>query len=456
MKTDNIMMELDRFNFLLDKFTTTRKTENGKIKKPLMDVPTYVSIVLSDPTTIVSDDFESDIYTSENHSKIKKAGEYTQWLLKNYIKPELSGDEEYINGKENPEGFKEQLNRARRIYMEDLFKVKEDLKEFTKYKNYFPTENRDINKYTPKSLYQYLSNFEVPEKFKEVQMKKEIRIARVGYNHPGAVIDFVGEYYTVVKITDTGKMGQDAASWYGGYYDHKAGESKWCTSPKESSNFNYYIKKGPLYVILPNDDGGNVGSRTGLPIERYQFHFQDSQFKDREDFDVNLHTFLSGKGVELKEYFKPEFIKNIKSISGKKIEVDYPSDSASKFIAIYGFDEFFNGLPNDIVNLLFNNKSKDELDLELPKTISRFQNLEVLMLMNCVKKIPNEISDLKNLQFLSLPNNSKLTELPSNILKLKKLKFITLKGSSVKPSSELLEVFNEMGTNTFFFTKKSN
>jgi Leucine-rich repeat (LRR) protein len=78
------------------------------------------------------------------------------------------------------------------------------------------------------------------------------------------------------------------------------------------------------------------------------------------------------------------------------------------------------------------------------------------MLMNCVKKIPNEISDLKNLQFLSLPNNSKLTELPSNILKLKKLKFITLKGSSVKPSSELLEVFNEMGTNTSFFTKKSN
>jgi hypothetical protein len=146
----------------------------------------------------------------------------------------------------------------------------------------------------------------------------------------------------------------------------------------------------------------------------------------------------------------------MKSITGKKIEVEYPSDSASKFISIYGFDEFFNGIPNDITNLLFNNKSTDNLDLTIPKTINRFQNLEVLMFMNCVTSIPNEIGDLKELKFISLPNNSKLKTIPDSILNLKNLKFITLKGSPVKLSGKLLSEFSEMGTNTSFFTRKDN
>lgn len=456
MTTDNFMTEQTRFEVLLNKFTKTRRTDSGKFVEPIMDVRTYVTIVLSDPTTIVGDDFIHGNLSEENLLKIKKVGEYTQWLIKQYIKPELGEFDEYANPKENPILFNEQLTRARRIFMEDLFKVQDELSSFTKYKQYLPKEDRDINKYTPNSLYEYMSTFEVPEKFKKNQIKSQIKKERSGYSHPGAVIDFVGEHYTVVKISDKGTLGQEAASWYGGYYDHKNGESSWCTSPPNSSNFSYYINKGPLYVILPNEDNGAVGQRTGLPVERYQFHFQDSQFKDRKDFDVNLHTFFSGNGVELKEYFKPEFIKNMKSITGKKIEVEYPSDSASKFISIYGFDDFFNSIPNDITNLLFNNKSNDNLDLKIPETINRFQNLEVLMFMNCVTTIPNEIGELKELKFISLPNNSKLKTIPDSILNLKNLKFITLKGSPVKLSSKLSSEFSEMGTNTSFFTRKDN
>lgn len=452
MITDNFMTEQSRFDVLLNKFTKPFKNEAGKIIEPIMNVNTYINIIIADPTTIVDDSFILDDYSPNNLSRIKKVGEYSQWLIKNYVKPELVPYQE--NLVDNL--LKIELMNIRRIFMEDLFKVTEDLIKFTKYKKYLPKEDRDINKYTPKSLYEYLSNFEVPEKFKTNEIKSKIRKERVGLTHPGATIDFVGEHYTVIKITDKGTLGQEAASWYGGYYDHEKGESKWCTSPVKSSNFKYYIEKGPLYVIFPNDDKGNLGQRTGLPVERYQFHFQDNQFKDRQDFDVNLHSFFTGNGSELKEYFKPEFIKNIKSINGQKIEVEYPSDSASKFISIYGFADFFNGIPNDITNLLFNNKSANNFSLEIPKSIVRFQNLEVLMFMNCIEELPKEIGELSNLQFISLPNNPNLKTIPNSILNLKKLKFITLKNTPVTLSKEILEKFTEMGKNTSFYTKKDN
>jgi hypothetical protein len=57
---------------------------------------------------------------------------------------------------------------------------------------------------------------------------------------------------------------------------------------------------------------------------------------------------------------------------GKKVTVNYPGDSSSKFIALYGFDEFFETLPETIQRLEFIAKSGSKLDLNIPTVIIYF------------------------------------------------------------------------------------
>ena len=73
--------------------------------------------------------------------------------------------------------------------------------------------------------------------------KKEKEIAKSTYEHPGGNVDFRGSDWTIVKITDSSKLGQDAACFYGGYHlSSEKGESNWCTStPGYSGNFYNYI-----------------------------------------------------------------------------------------------------------------------------------------------------------------------------------------------------------------------
>jgi hypothetical protein len=259
----------------------------------------------------------------------------------------------------------------------------------------------------------------------------------------------------VVKIEGTDEKAQEAASWYGGYYDYDQGESRWCTSPPNSSYFRNYAKDGPLYVILANNDNGSVGKRTGLPQERFQFHFPSNQFMDRADHRIDLIQYLNGNMSELKEYFKPEFAKGMTTGGGKKVEIEYPNSSAGKFIALYGFDEFFGSLPSDITNLLFNNKSNEKIALKVPSTLGRFTNLEALLLMNCVESLPNEINQLKNLSFLALPDNPAMKSIPDGVTELPNLMFVNLKGSKPTLSPAFLEKFGEEGAaGSGFFTKK--
>ena len=112
------------------------------------------------------------------------------------------------------------------------------------------------------------------ERIKTKDVKSQARQERKGnrFAHPGAEIMKEGTNYTLIKIEGTGLPQQEAAQWYGGFYDWENGESHWCTSPPKSNYFMTYASAGPLYVIMANDDKGLVGARTGLPQERYQIY----------------------------------------------------------------------------------------------------------------------------------------------------------------------------------------
>jgi hypothetical protein len=157
-----------------------------------------------------------------------------------------------------------------------------------------------------------------------------------------------------------------------------------------------------------------------------------------DDRNIDLVEFLNQQETGLKEYFKPEFMKGLASKGGTKVSVNYPGDSASKFIALYGFEEFFETLPENIERLEFTKKGGPDIALNIPNSIGKFKNLTALHLVGCVKNLPESICQLEKLQFLSLPDNPQLEMLPSCLANLKRLTVINLKNSnssSVIPDS---------------------
>jgi molecular chaperone GrpE (heat shock protein) len=454
MKLKNFLLELilenSRFEVLLDKYTKPTK-KDGKEKKPVMDLKTYFNIILADPTSKIPQNFNVDDLTVQNYSKVKP-GSYTNWLLRNFEKPEL---DDYIKNLDpNSKEYAEQISKLKSTFIEDLGKYRDELADFEKYKQYFPENERNIDNYTPQKLVDYMTNFEKPEKFKKQEEKQELKKTRKGLEHTGGKIDFVGKDWTVVKISDTGEAGKDAAMYYGGFRDKNHGESFWCTSdPNPSYNaFNSHINQGPLYVIFPNDDKGKVGQRTGLPEERYQFHFQTNQFMDRLDKAVGIVNFLNTKGKELKEYFKPEFVKNNKNIGsyGNEVELKYPSRGISDYIALYGLDDLLDSLPKTLTSFKFFNTSSDEIILDLTGKIGHFKNLEILVLENCIDKLPEEVMNLKNLGYLNLPKNKKLKHLPP-VENLPNLGFVNLRGSEVVKhlSESFRKTFSDVENDAF-------
>jgi hypothetical protein len=247
--------------------------------------------------------------------------------------------------------------------MEDLYKVTGDLQKFERFKNRLPQEFRDINKLNTETLYDQVKDFSL-EKTKAT--KDEKKEASKTYQHPGADIVFRGNDWTVARISDTGQIGKDAACFYGGSYQEPGkGETRWCTSSPGLTWFDRYIKDGPLYVVIPNSGkeftgGKEFGDVSGLPAYRYQFHFPSNQFMDPADRQIDLVDFLNTNEEGLKEYFKFEFMKGLikKQGDATKMRVEYPGDSVSKFIALYGFDEFFDTLPDDLVSFAFINKQE--------------------------------------------------------------------------------------------------
>lgn len=440
-----LIIENARFEVLYDKYVApSKKGQDGKPLKGVMDFDILKRIITADPTTRVPENFDIEGASINDMDKVK-VGKYTQWLLKNYSNPELTPEEKEFDFK-SPE-FRRAVMRSRDLFMEDLYKVTDDLKKFERAKPFLPQDQRDINKFTISSLFNTLDGFVIPEKAKKKEEAKAAKKSRDGFNHAGGEIVFEGNDWTMIRISDQGQLGKDAAIYYGGFHEYEQDESRWCTSSPGLSYFNTYIKDGPLYVIFPNDDKGEVGKKTGLPKERYQFHFPSNQYMDRTDRQINLVEMLNGKMSELKDFFKPEFAKGLTTRGGEKVEINYPESSAGKFIALYGFDELFESLPENIGYLWINNKSKEDIALDVPTSLGRFKNLKALMLQNIVRSLPNNMGELKNLNYLALPENKNLNSLPESLVNCDDLLFISLKDANpnIKIPEKLLEKLQNEG-----------
>jgi len=151
----NIILEDSRFTLLYDKLVDKggRKPEPGKIP-----FDTLKTIIFADPTTRAPQSLLQNIETlTPEQMEIVKVGKYTNWILKNFLKPSFNdemGDIEVGS----PE-YKQAVKRYRNLYLEDLYKVTDDLKKFERFKGQLEADKRDINKLTVDTLFDAVKDF---------------------------------------------------------------------------------------------------------------------------------------------------------------------------------------------------------------------------------------------------------------------------------------------------------
>jgi hypothetical protein len=175
---------------------------------------------------------------------------------------------------------------------------------------------------------------------------------------------------------------------------------------------------------------------------------------DVHDRSVDLVQLLNGPMKELKPYFKHEFAKGLSkdAKSGKELVVDYPRDSSSKYVALYGWDDLFKNIDPGTERIDFTNSSNEPLDLTFPKELANLKNLQTFYVEKGLSRVPDELKDLKNLEFLSLPNNPNLKELPEWIADLPNLIALSVKGGNpdLKIPERLQQRFVENGGEVWF------
>ena len=418
-----ILEQGTKYEIQLRTNTQPSKNKEGKKIKPKLTVDEYNTLVVADPTTRLNN---VDLQTADSKELEKvKAGKYVQWLIKSYLSP-------VTERQPGDNGYDREVKQVKETFMEDLYKVTEDLIKFEKFKNKVPQDIRDINKLSPSSLYNAVKDFDLTI---ATTTKAERKSAPV---HPGSKLLYDGPTWRVIEIKDKGDIGKEAACFYGGNQK----ETRWCTSAPGLSYFERYIKDGPLYVVYKSADT-DVSPETGLPKERYQFHFPSNQFMDKDDHSIDLVKYLNGPMSELKDFFKPEFAEGL-TVGGEKLVIDSFSNGAiGKFIGLYGLDDLIDNLPSTLKEFQIQNRDKNDVTINIPESIGRFKDLTMILFDNCVEHIPDSICTLPKLRFLALINNQKLTEIPECVSDLPNLFFLNLKGS---PNVRVPESVQAKGT----------
>jgi hypothetical protein len=227
------------------------------------------------------------------------------------------------------------------------------------------------------------------------------------------------------------------------------------TSPRlndtQYSNLTPNLKK--KYIALGLDLSSGMVQNSEPEVLKYYISKKIDSLKTtnvRNLSQADIALLRTPMLKQLREELRPTFMSQVTSSGGEKLEIEFPNSSEAKIIALYGFNSFFSSLPNNLKSFVFSNKSNDSLNLDIPSDISKFKNLEALLLMNCVRTLPDEMGQLKNLTFLSLPDNSNLIELPSSILELPALMFINLKNSNPKLPEGFEKHFQSEGGSPFY------
>lgn len=423
-----MITESSRIDFLVNKYIGAEEPNQKLTNEELF------SLIVADPESKLKSETDVDEFDGD-FSVFKKVGPYAQWIIKQYLSivPNVPEDDE--------ENFRDELKRLRNLFWEDLYKINDDLMKFHRFKGNLPQDKRDINKLSVSELADLMLPFSLEKK---VSNREKVE-AKKTFEFPGSKVIFRGKNWTVVKIEDKGTEGKKAADFFGGYgLKSGVGETNWCTAaPGSRTQFDYYIDKGPLFVILPKEDV-SYGEKTGLPANRYQFSFETNNFMDKDDRPVDVQQLLNGPMKELKPLFRKEFGKSLMVGSSNEFSVKgFKHGAVGMFISLYGFDEIFEALPDSVTEIYIQGERGEDLNLELPDSISKFKNLKALMVTNCLSKVSDNICSLTELKYVGFPDNPNLKQIPDCIGDLPKLRALSLVGQKMNLPTSVKNNFEQ-------------
>ena len=188
------------------------------------------------------------------------------------------------------------------------------------------------------------------------------------------------------------------------------------------------------YIALGNDLTAGMISRTGGSVLSYYISKKKDTLKTKSlsqlsSADIQL---LNSKPLSsLKEERKSELFSQISSGKiGEELVLEYPKSDMAKFIDLYGFDEIFKQIPSNLEKFDFDNTSSEPINITFPESFAELTELTAVSLTNCVDEIPQVISKLKNLSFLSIINCPNVDVVPDFLADLPELNAIVINNCS--------------------------
>tara|TARA_R110000851_G_scaffold21591_2_gene64722 strand:+ start:857 stop:2209 length:1353 start_codon:yes stop_codon:yes gene_type:complete len=435
-----IILEDSRLDVLTNKYTKAKKKKSGKVVKPKIDYEKLEQIIKTDPTT-----------KAEENGDIKKTGKYSQWLIAKFLSLESLCD---IDNEYGTPDWEACAKQKKELFFEDLYKATDYLLKFNKLKTMSTYKGeKDINRFKDiDDLFMAIKDYDL-NTIEASTTKEERREMEI---HPGGELVFDGNRWRVVKITDN-SLGKEAACYYGG----NQRETNWCTSAPGLSYFKGYITRGPLYVVMDKTDkevsqpkfgSGGEHKQTGLPKNRYQFHFEDNMFMNIDDRNIDIVDMMNGDMSELKDFFQPMFMTSMGTTNNNKPEhvtIKYGSDKLSKYITMYGAETLFEALPDNLERFQFEAESKDNFVLNLPESFYDKTSLKVLFVEGALTNISPSIGKLKNLEVLAISDNPNLKEIPGTICGLDKLMVLSVMNTPVEVPQCILDMEEDKSKNFY-------
>lgn len=187
------------------------------------------------------------------------------------------------------------------------------------------------------------------------------------------------------------------------------------------------------YISLGMDLTGQMISGSEPDVVKYYLARKIDSLKNKTlgqltTADIALINMPSLKN--LKEELKVKYAGQLTTGGDTMVSITYPNDDSSKYIALFGFDDMFENLSENIGYLTIINTSNDQLNLDIPESIGKFKNLVAIVMENCVRTLPESMGQLDNLMFLTVQNNKNLQSLPESLADIESLELIALKGSN--------------------------
>lgn len=142
-----------------------------------------------------------------------------------------------------------------------------------------------------------------------------------------------------------------------------------------------------------------------------------------EDIELLTTPMLKKLKDDLKVKFAESLVKE--NQSGTSVSVDFPNSASAKYISLYGFDDFFKYLPKNLSKMEIQGDGKY---FSIPDSISELDGILGLHFRNVISEIPESICKLKDLKFLSIPDNPELLTLPKCLVDLPKLNLMNVQG----------------------------